>query len=291
MLTHACPCHVGERRKRHSSQLVDKKSNDSVTWTQPYTIPRPPARARQEKQQQLEWSQPPSKSKTQPRHQLTTALQGPTPFSLPLPEQQQHPLHQVPPRSNLGPTDEDHDDNHDVHRDDAAGNVLFDNNQPSDHTSDTMHLKDLLWLGELDKLSGYNALHLAAYYGQASIVRLLLKTRPADVDLLTDHGQSALHIAIAGLHVDVVVALLDYGADLVLPDNLGRTPLHVAVMAGAHDAARLLVDRRLECLHVRDVTGCTPLHVAVMLGHDDVVRLFLGRGGAPSFYDSILVAS
>ncbi|OBT83621.1 hypothetical protein VE02_07507 [Pseudogymnoascus sp. 03VT05] len=250
MLTHILVM-PGENRKRHSSQHI----TDTVIWTQPYTIPRPPARVWQEEQQQDRRSQQPtSKSKTQSRDCLTITDQAlDVPASI----------------------DENHNDKHNAV--DAA--LLFGNDQPFNNTSYIVHdLKNLLWLGDSDKLSGYNALHLAAYYGQASTVRLLLKTYPADVNLLTDNGQSALHIATAGLHINVVVALLDYEADLELQDNHGRTPLHVAVLTGAHAPARLLVDRRLECLHMRDMTGCTPLHVAVMLGHDDIVRLFLGRG-------------
>lgn len=270
MLTHILVM-PGEKRKRHSSQHI----TDTVTWTQPYTIPRPPARVWQEKQQQDRRSQQPtSKSKTQSRDCLTITDQVSETYNIPIPDQQEQGQNQVQALDVAAPIDENHNDNHN-----SVDTVLFSNDQPFNNTSYIMHdLKNLLWLGDSDKLSGYNALHLAAYYGQASTVRLLLKTHPADVDLLTDHGQSALHIATAGLHIDVVVALLDYEADLELQDNHGRTPLHVAVLTGAHAPARLLVDRRLECLHIRDMTGCTPLHVAVMLGHDDIVRLFLGRG-------------
>lgn len=269
MLTHTLVM-TGEKRKRHSSQLI----SDTVTWTQPYTIPRPPARVWQEKPAQERRSQPTSKSKPQSRDSNTIAHQVPNQYNQLLLEQPEQEQSQVQALEISAPIDEPHDGNHHV------GDTVFpSNDQPFTNTSYVMpDLKDLLWEADSEKLLGYNALHLAAYYGQASTVRLLLKSHPADVDLLTDHGQSALHIATAGLHVNVIIALLDYEADLELQDNQGRTPLHVAVLTGAQAPARLLVDRRLECLHIRDMTGCTPLHVAVMLGHDDIVRLFLGRG-------------
>lgn len=333
---------LGERCK-HSSTQQRKDNRNTVIWTQPHTIPRPPVRARDQKQQQHQWSPPQSKSKTQSRDGPTTAAQV-TPSSLPPPEQQEHPQHKAQAQPQTQPAYKNHDHHHPASGDDThwVGSVVLGNDQPFDQTSDIVQLRHLLspagsskdmsmpdyfghissacdpvasipaagnlasgegawdWMntndnndgdrededgdgdGGSDKLSGYNALHLAAHHGQTSIVRLLLKIRPADADLLTGHGQSALHIAAAGIHVDVVVALLDHGADPVMQDDLGRTPLHIAVTAGARAVARLLVDQRVECLHLRDMTGWTPLHAAVVLGHEDIVRLLLDKGADPA---------
>ena len=132
--------------------------------------------------------------------------------------------------------------------------------------------------------SGFNALHLAASIGQVGTVRLLLQLRPADVDRTAEGGQrhAPLHIASAHHHIDVVRVLLDHGAKARLQDGQGCTPLHVAVRAGAHAVARLLVCWCVELLHMRNAAGRTPLHDAIIKGDEETVRLLLDYGADPA---------
>lgn len=131
---------------------------------------------------------------------------------------------------------------------------------------------------ESNELRGYNVLHLAAHYGQTSIIRLLLKSQTTDVNMSTDRGQSALHLAASGCNAEAAGLLLQQGADLTLRDSLGQSSLHSAVRAGAVEVVRLLVERHRECIHLRDMTGCTPLHAAVIMGNEEIVQLLLEKG-------------
>lgn len=130
-------------------------------------------------------------------------------------------------------------------------------------------------------VKGFNAVHLAAYYGQHSIMRLLLSACPEDTDAVNDKGQSALHIAAAEGHTEVVRELLDLGANAFLQDHDGQTVLHAAASSGSIQTVLLLLDRDPGMIRVPDSTGHTPLHRAVMQGNEEVIRSLLKRGADP----------
>lgn len=171
-----------------------------------------------------------------------------------------------------------------------------DSSGEEDSDGDSEGHGDVAMIGGLEEegeedFSGYNALHLAAYLGQVGTVRLLLRLRPADADRAAEGGTSGrrqqhapLHLAAAHDHADVARVLLDHGAEALRQDGRGRTPLHLAVRAGAYAVARLLVSRcggeRL--LHIRDASGRTPLHDAVIKGDEEAVRLLLDHGADPT---------
>ncbi|KAL1888191.1 hypothetical protein Sste5346_009729 [Sporothrix stenoceras] len=73
---------------------------------------------------------------------------------------------------------------------------------------------------------GDSLLMLAAYYGHANLVRLLLK-HGADPNRLNDKGQSPLAGAVFKAEDAVIEALLEGGAD---PDFGSPTPLETIVM-------------------------------------------------------------
>ncbi|KAK6062546.1 hypothetical protein SCUP515_13261 [Seiridium cupressi] len=130
---------------------------------------------------------------------------------------------------------------------------------------------------------GYNAVHIAAYCGKHSILRVLLLASPdrlTYVNAINDDGKSALHIGAGQGHVEVVRELLSFGAKSVFQDNDGETALHAATAAGSLLTVQLLLDRDLDgrLAHIADAAGHTPLHRAVMQGNEDVVRLLLRKG-------------
>lgn len=87
-------------------------------------------------------------------------------------------------------------------------------------------------------------IHDAASGGDTAKVVELLKAAPALVseqDLKT--GDLPLHLAAAKGWLEIIVALLDAGADVNAKGNHGWTPLHYAATGGSIGACRLLMQR------------------------------------------------
>lgn len=103
---------------------------------------------------------------------------------------------------------------------------------------------------ELYRLSadGWTPLHLAAFFGEDACVALLL-ARGASTDTRSGNAQvnTALHAAVAGAaSIDVVLRLLDDGADAEARAALGLTPLHIAAARGHELIVDVLLDRGAE---------------------------------------------
>lgn len=60
--------------------------------------------------------------------------------------------------------------------------------------------------------------------------------------------------------------------------NMGRTPLHYAVVCGNHRAVKALIDVPDVDINAADTSGWTPLHVAAHQGSKEAARLLLKAG-------------
>jgi ankyrin repeat protein len=77
--------------------------------------------------------------------------------------------------------------------------------------------------------NGMTPLFAASRYGREAVVRVLLRhMRGRGVDERIAVGVTALWVACAAGHVEVVRALLLAGADHTIADDQGRTPLQIA---------------------------------------------------------------
>jgi len=148
---------------------------------------------------------------------------------------------------------------------------------------DVRKVRRLLELGIFidtrDEYDERTPLHLSAYYGRVSVVRLLLEYG-ADVEATDSDGCTPLHLAAFKGHLSVVKLLLEYGADVDAIDNDGGTPLHLAAANGHKDIVELLLERGAD-VNAKDNEGRTPLDVAREEGHVEVARVIeeYGRGG------------
>ena len=88
---------------------------------------------------------------------------------------------------------------------------------------------------------GSTALDEAAYKGHADIASLLI-SKGADVDTQTNSGYTPLHRAAFYNHVQVVSLLLLSGASPLLKDNDMKTAYDAAIAQGNADCAELLED-------------------------------------------------
>ena len=137
---------------------------------------------------------------------------------------------------------------------------------------------------EIVDITGWTALHCAAFGGHTSVVDLLCNTLQVDVNILTENGMSALHIAMEKGLVDIVRILASNNSTEVnRPDNTKSTPLHYSCHAGHEDCVRVLLSVRTVTLCIQNKFGKTCFHYACERGHVGIVRLLLSaKGGALS---------
>jgi hypothetical protein len=104
-------------------------------------------------------------------------------------------------------------------------------------------------------------------------------------------GDTPLHLAAAGYRVEIIMLLLDAGADVKATKNRRHSsPLHYAadgcITAPAHNAQRqvtairYLIERGAD-IHLPDNNGATPLHRAVRTRCAAAVKLLLAAGSDP----------
>lgn len=127
-----------------------------------------------------------------------------------------------------------------------------------------------------------NIFHLAAFYGHASILRMLL--RPEFIQMIhhTDRdGNTPLQHAVwMDPKPEIVRLLLEAGATVDQTNNYSYTPLHWAAIHGHVKSAILLLNRNADFTLV-NIDGKTPIDMAINSGQDAITRLFLLPNGAP----------
>ena len=116
---------------------------------------------------------------------------------------------------------------------------------------------------------GFTALLIAAYLGEVSVVEFLLEAN-ADYTILTRDGMSILHIACKNRNIELlksIICKLDNNIDNILNliTNDGFTALHLAILSESADIVNELL--RLDSLdvNIRDKNyGYTALHYACL---------------------------
>jgi len=126
---------------------------------------------------------------------------------------------------------------------------------------------------------GWTPLHLAAFFGHARVVEILL-ARSADVAARSHNanGNTPLHAALAGNHKFVVGLLIGGGADVNATDANGWQPLHLAAANSNLDAIKALVAQGAD-VTAGNGEGLTALTLAQEKNHREAASL-LRRYGA-----------
>ncbi|KAL3314865.1 hypothetical protein Ciccas_006503 [Cichlidogyrus casuarinus] len=146
---------------------------------------------------------------------------------------------------------------------------------------------------------GYTALHYAAQVGNELAAAQLVITPGIDVDVslekfcnikqMRDNENSTpLTLAASYCHFETARLLIHAGANLLVQDNNGRTPLHRAVMANCFEMVELITTS-YESEHPRqgglkllinktDDSNRTALHLAVSHGHLSIVNHLVAKG-------------
>lgn len=127
---------------------------------------------------------------------------------------------------------------------------------------------------------GDRPLHVAAKLGRLEVVRLLLHWAGANPNTTNKPGRTPLMAAVACIdnRVEVVRSLLEAGADAMLEDKNGYTPLHFVGYYGRIDLVDMLHAKAPDTLSRVAYEGETPLCIACAQGREDVVKRMLSLG-------------
>jgi ankyrin repeat protein len=124
---------------------------------------------------------------------------------------------------------------------------------------------------------GWSPLHIAAHYGHADVVSLLLHNNaPVDLRSANQMANTALHAALAGRRANVVPVLLDAGADVNARQHGGWTALHAAAANGDRALVELLLSRGADAAIANDA-GVTAASIARERGHAAIAELLERR--------------
>ena len=146
-------------------------------------------------------------------------------------------------------------------------------------------------------------LYSASSRGYADVVRSLID-RGADLNAICEdsgyvEGGSAirwtpLHVAIDEERRDIVILLLERGADMETRSSCDETALYTASSRRCADVVRQLIshgaDLNAECQTINeyaDVVEWTPLHVAIFSGTPPIGRTLLEHGANPNAPDNL----
>ena len=120
------------------------------------------------------------------------------------------------------------------------------------------------------------ALWVAAAKGHFDVVRLLIEQN-AEVDGRTSSNSTPLRAAALHGHLDIVRCLVENGADVNARTNFGSTPLMLTCYKGHLDVASYLVKHGAN-VNLQDIHGRSCLHNALKGGHVQVVGDLLALG-------------
>ncbi|KFK33845.1 hypothetical protein AALP_AA5G067400 [Arabis alpina] len=126
-------------------------------------------------------------------------------------------------------------------------------------------------------MNGYQPTHVAAQYGQTAFFCHIVSKWNADLDVPDNDGRSPLHWAAYKGYADSIRLLLFLDAYRGRQDKEGCTPLHWAAIRGNLEACTVLVQAgKKEDLMITDNTGLTPAQLAAEKNHRQVA-FFLGN--------------
>lgn len=129
-----------------------------------------------------------------------------------------------------------------------------------------------------------NALDLAVEVGNAELVRVVVDAG-ADVNE-TLYPAAPLTMAALNGYTEIVETLVSARADVNVSDPMGGTPLRWAVERGHLAVARILLAHGAEPRYVESSLGRSLLHLAVLAGRPEVVDQLLERGASPNATDN-----
>jgi ankyrin repeat protein len=124
----------------------------------------------------------------------------------------------------------------------------------------------------------------AARAGDLAKVTSSIDKDPGLVKAVDETGRTPLHWACRGVHFEVVMALVERGADVNARDAAAVTPLHSVASRGHLEAVKYLLARGAR-VEAAMSGGSTPLHLAAAKGYRDLAAILLDRNAPIDIQD------
>ncbi|KAK3775055.1 hypothetical protein RRG08_048265 [Elysia crispata] len=115
-----------------------------------------------------------------------------------------------------------------------------------------------------------------------------LSEMAANIDLNTanKHGETAVHMAASGGHVEVLKFLVARGVDISIRDKQGDSAVYWAARQGHTEIIRCLVDAGVP-VNTQNKSGETALHVAARYGHTVTVEYLCSIDANINLFDNL----
>ncbi|CAI9741119.1 E3 ubiquitin-protein ligase MIB2-like isoform X2 [Octopus vulgaris] len=127
---------------------------------------------------------------------------------------------------------------------------------------------------EIDvKCSNRTALQVASGKGHEDIVLMLLEAG-ADLEIQDDDGDTALHYSSYRDQPEVMEILLSKGANTKAVNDKHFSALHIAVSSESVKCVGVLLEHSA-AVNIQDSNGNTPLHLAITNKNDDIVGMLI----------------
>ncbi len=122
-------------------------------------------------------------------------------------------------------------------------------------------------------------LHLATIGGQLEVIKYILSKQPNFFKLYNRHIYTPLHLAAMNGRQDIIKYFIDYGLDVNISGdkNRGNTALYTSINFGKTESIRTLLKNGANPI-ITQRGGKTPLEQAVSIGDYNVVKLLIEHG-------------
>lgn len=141
-----------------------------------------------------------------------------------------------------------------------------------------LFLKNFSSAMEMPDKDGNLPIHIASLHADEEVVHFLLSNEIASSMDVNNLGQTPLHLAIAARRHNIVSSILSISAEECdLEDNNGRTPFFYACEVDL-EMVKILYDESEETTNSADFDETTPLLTALRNGLTDVAAFLLEKG-------------
>jgi len=139
--------------------------------------------------------------------------------------------------------------------------------------------EDFLDIDYQDERS-FSAIHYTCSNGNLEMTEALLN-KGCRSDIMDKEGNTPLLFVASqpasNEHFQLLMSLIEFGADPNVQNFNGETPLHLAALNGNNSMVAFLIENGAN-VNAKNVEGSSPLHMAISAGHLEVVSYLATHG-------------